>query len=91
MLEIPAAPPIPVDTSRLHVQLVDESLTESYGEPSDSARTLGGGVDFFSTLGTEVKKKQKPDQPDPSKVRLCECRRKFLANHRNSPKSVPAN
>ncbi|TFK40716.1 CwfJ C-terminus 1-domain-containing protein-like protein [Crucibulum laeve] len=35
----------------------DESLTEEYGETTEGARTLGGGVDFFSSIGTEVKKK----------------------------------
>ncbi|KIY45639.1 hypothetical protein FISHEDRAFT_48891 [Fistulina hepatica ATCC 64428] len=44
-----------------------QSLTEGYGEPSDNHRTLGGGVDFFSSLGTEIKKKPKPQQPDPDK------------------------
>lgn len=45
----------------------DESLTEDYGEASEGARNLGGGVDFFSSLGTEVKKKkallERPEAP----------------------------
>nr|GAT50631.1 complexed with Cdc5 protein cwf19 [Mycena chlorophos] len=45
----------------------DESFTEDYGELSQNQRTLGGGVDFFSSLGTEVKKKPKDDKPDPNK------------------------
>lgn len=44
------------------------SMTEDYGEPSDGQRTLSGGVDFFSTLGSEVKKKPGPEKPDPTKV-----------------------
>jgi hypothetical protein len=46
----------------------DESFTDGYGEPSTSARTLGGGVDFFSSLGKEKEKKPKPDLPNPDKV-----------------------
>jgi hypothetical protein len=43
-------------------------LTEGYGDEEGSNRTLGGGVDFFSSLGTERKKEVK-EKPDPSKVR----------------------
>ncbi|KAI6123470.1 CwfJ C-terminus 1-domain-containing protein-like protein [Pisolithus croceorrhizus] len=39
----------------------DDSLTDGYGEPSESGRTLGGAVDFFSSLGTE-KKRNKPEK-----------------------------
>ena len=46
----------------------NESLTEDYGEQSIGARTLGGGVDFFSSLGKERERKPKPDLPDPDKV-----------------------
>jgi hypothetical protein len=46
----------------------DESLTDGYGEPSTSTRTLGGGVDFFSSLGKEKERKPKPDLPNPDKV-----------------------
>jgi hypothetical protein len=45
-----------------------ESLTEGYGEQSTSTRSLGGGVDFFSSLGKERERKPKPDLPDPDKV-----------------------
>lgn len=45
------------------------SLTEEYGDLEQSKRTLGGGVDFFSSLGTEHKKKR-PEKPDPNKVRV---------------------
>ena len=42
--------------------------TSGYGESSSNARTMSGTVDFFSSLGTEKKKKPPPDRPDPSKV-----------------------
>lgn len=42
-------------------------LTEDYGDTPENKRVLGGGVDFFSSLGTEHKKK-KPEMPDPEKV-----------------------
>jgi hypothetical protein len=41
---------------------VPESLTDGYGEETVSTRTLGGDVDFFSTLGTE-RKRGKPAEP----------------------------
>ncbi|KAJ7857614.1 CwfJ C-terminus 1-domain-containing protein-like protein [Mycena olivaceomarginata] len=46
----------------------DDSYTEDYGETSQNQRTLGGGVDFFSSLGTDIKKKPRTDQPDPNKA-----------------------
>lgn len=56
-------------SSRPRIVVPDEdmSLTEEYGDPEQNKRTLGGGVDFFSLLGTEHKKKR-PDKPDPDKV-----------------------
>lgn len=39
----------------------DESMTDGYGEPSEGGRTLSGGVDFFSSLGTE-KKRNRPEK-----------------------------
>ncbi|KAJ7069993.1 CwfJ C-terminus 1-domain-containing protein-like protein [Mycena amicta] len=53
---------------RLEAPSGDESFTEDYGEPSQDQRTLGGGVDFFSSLGTEAKKKPRDDRPDPNKL-----------------------
>ena len=75
MLETPvgsAASPVgsaasPV-ISRPRPDAADESLTEGYGEPSTGARTLGGGIDFFSSLGKERERKPKPDLPNPDKV-----------------------
>jgi len=55
-------------TSRPQFDGGDESLTDGYGEPSTSARTLGGGVDFFASLGKEKERKPKPEQPNPDKV-----------------------
>ncbi|KAF8133995.1 CwfJ C-terminus 1-domain-containing protein-like protein [Boletus edulis] len=48
----------------------DESYTDDYGGPSDSGRTLGGAVDFFSSLGTEKKRKPQPDKLDPDKPKV---------------------
>ena len=48
----------------------NDSLTEDYGEPSTGARSTSGGVDFFSSLGTEHKRrKPHSDRPDPDKAR----------------------
>ncbi|KAF9496556.1 hypothetical protein BDN71DRAFT_1446054 [Pleurotus eryngii] len=42
---------------------------DGYGESSSGQRTTGGGVDFFSSLGTERKKKNpKENRPDPDKL-----------------------
>ena len=47
----------------------EDSLTEDYGEPSTGARTMSG-VDFFSSLGTEHKRrKPHSNRPDPDKAR----------------------
>ena len=56
---------------------MNEDPTDGYGEPSANARTTGGTVDFFSTLGTERKKPPRPDRPDPEKVSIL--RTYFLA------------
>ena len=39
-----------------------ESLTDGYGEEASSSRTLGGDIDFFSSIGTEHKR-GKPSEP----------------------------
>lgn len=54
--------------SRHQLEGGDEALTDGYGEPSTSARTLGGGIDFFASLGKEKERKPKPDLPNPDKV-----------------------
>ena len=65
---------IPLESSaapkRTVLNLNDESLTEDYGDTPQDRRSLGGGVDFFSSLGTEHKKKKKPEPSDPDKVRI---------------------
>lgn len=46
-----------------------DDLTDGYGEGSGGGRTLGGGVDFFGSLGTERKRKDpNENKPDPNKV-----------------------
>ena len=46
-------------------------MTDGYGEDESSNRTLGGGVDFFSALGTEHQRKDpKADLPDPTKLQI---------------------
>lgn len=46
-------------------------MTDGYGEDETSNRTLGGGVDFFSALGTEHQRKDpKADLPDPTKLQI---------------------
>ena len=65
-ISVPTGEP---SSSRLEIPTGNESLTEDYGEPVQNARTMGGSVDFFSGLGTERKRKQKEEKPDPEKVR----------------------
>lgn len=62
----PTIPETPQAPSRPRV-VEEEPMTEDYGDAAEDKRSLGGGVDFFSSLGTERKKKQ-PDRPDPEKV-----------------------
>lgn len=48
-----------------------DDLTDGYGEGSGGGRNLGGGVDFFGSLGTERKRKDpNENKPDPNKVSL---------------------
>ena len=56
--------------SKRVLEVGEESLTEDYGEPVQNLRGLGGGVDFFSSLGTEKRRKPKEEKPDPEKVRV---------------------
>lgn len=51
----------------------DESMTDGYGELPGSGRTLSGGVDFFSSLGTE-KKRNKPEKRSIDEVRISSVR-----------------
>ena len=67
MLMEPEQPTLPQQSSTIPTAQND-SLTDGYGEPSRGSRTLGGGVDFFSSLGTEHRKKP-PPKPLDDKVR----------------------
>ncbi|KAJ7202788.1 CwfJ C-terminus 1-domain-containing protein-like protein [Mycena pura] len=62
----PVLPTATPPSQRLVRPSGNESFTEDYGEPSQNPRTLGGGVDFFSNLGTD-NKRPRPDRPDPNK------------------------
>lgn len=71
MLMPPSTPLVPDVQTRLEAPAGDELLTEDYGEPSQNARNMSGAVDFFSSLGTDIRKrKPQPDRPDPDKVLL---------------------
>ncbi|KAI6147355.1 CwfJ C-terminus 1-domain-containing protein-like protein [Pisolithus tinctorius] len=86
----PPLPPALVTESKLkpsrppaqQFPTTDDSLTDGYGEPSGSGRTLGGAVDFFSSLGTE-KKRNKPEKPniDEPKISSRELNPEFRAGH----------
>lgn len=65
MLLPPTSPTLPAEDRR-KAEMGDVSMTDDYGEPSGSQRTLGGGVDYFSSLGTDMKKQ--PERPAPDKV-----------------------
>ncbi|KAF9236508.1 CwfJ C-terminus 1-domain-containing protein-like protein [Melanogaster broomeanus] len=73
MLLPPSGAQVPSSSSRQLTQQLpigDESFTEDYGESSSGARIVGGGVDFFSSMGTEKKRKPQPDTPDPDKPKI---------------------
>ncbi|KAF9257518.1 hypothetical protein L218DRAFT_965294 [Marasmius fiardii PR-910] len=53
-------------STRPQISTEDESLTEGYGESFGGSRTLTGEVDFFSSMGVEVKK-ARPERPDSNK------------------------
>ena len=70
LLEEPSSLLLSGDTARVSGRLPgNESLTEDYGEATTDLRAMTGGVDFFSSLGTEHKKKKQSDRLDPDKVR----------------------
>ena len=53
---------------------MDDDVMDGYGDAPSNARTTNGAVDFFSSLGTDIKKKKpQPDKPDPDKVRRPFC------------------
>jgi hypothetical protein len=50
---------------------MSNDMTDGYGEEESSNRTLNGGVDFFSALGSEHRRKDpNDDKPDPSKLQV---------------------
>ncbi|KAK8861747.1 hypothetical protein IAR55_002570 [Kwoniella newhampshirensis] len=54
-------------------------MTEGYGDEQVSNRNLGGGMDFFSSMGTERKRKDPNEgKPDPSKLVVD---KRFELNH----------
>jgi hypothetical protein len=66
----PQAVTVPTDTPRPPAPSGDESFTEDYGNSQPGGRNLGGSIDFFSSLGTEVKRnKALLDLPEPLQVR----------------------
>ena len=62
MLEPNMSPTPPEPSSRLLEpgRHTEDSLTEDYGESNNNTRTVAGGVDFFSSLGKERKKRPAP-------------------------------
>ncbi|KAF8909023.1 CwfJ C-terminus 1-domain-containing protein-like protein [Gymnopilus junonius] len=77
MMMPPSASVLPVEDTRLtdsrarlSMDTCDDPYMEGYGEPSNDSRNLGGGVDFFSSLGTEKKKPPRPEKPDPDKLKI---------------------
>ncbi|TFK48693.1 hypothetical protein OE88DRAFT_1663765 [Heliocybe sulcata] len=70
MLMPPTAPTVPPVTSTVRTPNGAESMTDEYGEPAQNERRLDGGVDFFSSLGTERTKKPPPEKLDPDKPKI---------------------
>ncbi|KAF8500903.1 CwfJ C-terminus 1-domain-containing protein-like protein [Russula emetica] len=70
MLEPSTSSANPPTMSRPQLDGGDESLTDGYGELSASSRDLGGGIDFFSSIGKEKERKPKPDLPNPDKLHV---------------------
>lgn len=67
MLLSTITPSLPPDVKR-QLTVAGESMTDDYGEVSGNQRTLGSGIDFFSSLGTDIKRKPRPERPDPDRV-----------------------
>jgi hypothetical protein len=60
---LPSGRSLPIESSN--------DMTDGYGDEESSNRTLGGGVDFFSALGSEHRRKDpNEDKPDPSKLQV---------------------
>lgn len=64
---------IPLVGGEVDAPAGDRGLTDGYGEESAAGldrRALGGGVDFFSSLGKERERKPKEEKPDPEKLKI---------------------
>jgi hypothetical protein len=68
MLLQPSAPVVPLPTPPLHSLDHGDTLTDGYGERTTGNRTMSGEVDFFSSLGTEHRKKDVTDKRNPETV-----------------------
>lgn len=72
----------PTNAVRTQLPTGDESFTDEYGDAQKDSRNVGGGVDFFSSLGTETKKKRPLlDRPEAAQVRV----RPKIPNHHPCP------
>lgn len=66
---LPPSTPIVPSSARPRVELPtgEDDPMDGYGDETGDVRNVSGGVDFFSSLGTD-RKKSRPDKPDPEKV-----------------------
>lgn len=62
MLDASTKPTSTDEVSRSVGNIRSETMTDGYGEDTSSGRTLGGDVDFFSSLGTERKRGKAPEE-----------------------------
>ena len=70
MLMAPQAVTVPTDTPRPLAPSGEESFTENHGNPRPGGRSSDGGIDFFSSLGMEVKRNKGLSKlPEPLQVR----------------------
>lgn len=69
MLLQPSEPVLPLQTPPLHSLQHGDALTDGYGEKTTGNRTTSGGVDFFSSLGTEHRRRDINDKKKLDAVR----------------------
>ncbi len=88
MLEPTTTPPIRdiAQPKRTGIPEVEDSLTDGYGEPSHDVRSASGGVDFFSSLGTERRRKPPPKLEEVSLRHRYGCLKRLQISI--SPRSV---
>ncbi|KIO22257.1 hypothetical protein M407DRAFT_28205 [Tulasnella calospora MUT 4182] len=73
MLLPESRPVVPSEAPSKAQRMLDslgDSLTEDYGDPQGDKRNVDGSIDFFSSLGTEKKKKPKEEKPNPEKLHI---------------------